>query len=120
MTLHTALVDQIIGQFGEHLDSTSEVSQDAFTLRMQNGLVLQARFASAEEYSIHWHFNNTECRIDTAPLHPGLSSFPNHLHGSDGVVRPDYFTRPGQPPQENLAAVLNAILADPLLHSTGT
>jgi len=119
MTVHTALADQIVTQFGEHLDGAPEISQDALTLRLQNGLMLQARFASAEEYSIHWHFNDTELRIDTAPLHPALSSFPNHLHGPDGVARPDRFTRPGQPPQENLAAVLNAVLSDPLLKSTG-
>ncbi len=119
MTLHTALADLIISEFGEHLDSAPEVSQDALTLRMQNGLVLQARFANTGEYSIHWQVNGAELRIDTAPLHPGLSSFPNHLHGPDGVVRPDCLTRPGQPPQRNLAAVLNAILVDPLLQSTG-
>lgn len=119
MTLHSALADEVIRHFGEYLDDAPLITHDAITFYFQNGLMLQARFAGAGEYSIQWRFGEAELRIDTAPLHPGLSSFPNHLHGPDGSVRPDRLTHPGQSPQENLAAVLNAILADPLLQSTG-
>ena len=117
MTLHVTLADEIISRFGGHLDGAPELGHDAVTFRFQNGLVLQARFASPEEYSLHWQFEEGEWRIDTAPLHPGLASFPRHLHRPDGTVRADPFTHPGRSPQENLAAVLSALLADPRLAS---
>lgn len=117
MTLHATLADEIVSRFGDRLDGAPRLGQDALTLQFQNGLVLQARFASPEEYSIQWRFGEAEQRIDTAPLHPELASFPHHRHGADGAVRPDDLTQPGRAPLENLSAVIGAILSDPLLHS---
>jgi hypothetical protein len=117
MTLHAALAAEIASRFGAHLDGAPRLEQDALTLRFQNGLVLQARFASPEEYSIQWRFGEAEQRIDTAPLHPELASFPQHRHGADGAVRADELTQPGRAPLENLSIVIGAILHDPLLRS---
>lgn len=117
MTLHATLADEIVSRFGGQLDGAPQLGQDALSLHFQNGLVLQVRFASPEEYSIQWRFGEAEWRIDTAPLHPELASFPHHRHGADGTVRPDDLTRPGRPPLENLVAVIGAILSDPLLQS---
>lgn len=114
MTLHAALADEIVSRFGEHLDGAPRLGQDALTLHFQNGMVLQARFASPEEYSIQWRFGEAEWRIDTAPLHPGLSTFPHHLHDSHGKIHPDPLTIPGRSPWDNLRAVLNVVLEKPL------
>jgi len=113
MTLHATLADEIVSRFGEHLDGAPRIGQDALTLHFQNGLVLQARFASPEEYSIQWRAGDTEQRIDTAPLHPELASFPHHRHAADGTAGPDNLTQPGRAPLENLSAVIAAILSDP-------
>lgn len=117
MTLHATLADEIVSRFGEQLDSAPQLGQDALTLHFQNGLVLQARFASPEEYSIQWRIDDMEQRIDTAPLHPELSTFPHHRHGTDGAACPDDLTRPGRSPSENLIAVIGAILPDPKTRS---
>lgn len=114
MTLHATLADEIVSHFGEHLDGAPQLGQDALTLHFQNGLVLQARFASAEEYSIQWRFGEAELRIDTAPLHPELSTFPHHLHDSQGNLHPDPLTVPGRPPRDNIRAVLDIVLKNPL------
>ncbi len=113
MTLHAALADEIVRRFGERLDGAPRLGQDALTLQFQSGLVLQARFASADEYSIKWRFGDAERRIDTAPLHPELSTFPHHLHDSQGKIRPDPLTIPGRSPWDNLRAVLDVILENP-------
>ena len=114
MTLHATLANEIVSRFGEHLDGAPRIGQDALTLHFQNGLALQARFASSEEYSIQWRFGDTEHRIDTAPLHPELATFPHHLHDSQGKTRPDPLTIPGRSPWDNIQAVLNVILENPL------
>jgi hypothetical protein len=118
MSLAARLAEETISRFGKHLTSAPQLTQDALVLELDSGVTLQARFASATEYSIHWRHDTAELRIDTAPLHNGLASFPNHLHTADGSIQADPLTRPGLDPWQNLRAVLQAILSDPRLNRT--
>lgn len=112
MNLHARLAEQVIEEIGARLQGMPSVSHDALTLELDNGIVLQARFAGPGEYSIQWRHGNTEQRIDTAPLHPDLASFPNHRHPSDGPVCADHLTRVDRSPWDNLLAVLKALLGE--------
>lgn len=121
MSLHAELADAIVTLYGQQLLRAPALTHDALTLELDNGVRLQARFASPEEYSIEWEAAGATRRIDTAPLHPGLSTFPNHLHGDAAAPGPDPLTRPGAPPLENLRAVIKAVLEDPgLARHTGS
>ncbi len=113
MTLHAELADRIIDHYGEQLADTPRQNYDALGLSFANGLRVEIRFATPEEYAIRWSSGGAESRIDTAPLHRGLDTFPNHLHCADGEVRADPYTTPGHPPWDNLKAVLDAILTNP-------
>jgi hypothetical protein len=113
--IHLDLAQRVAARFSASLAADPRLSQDALTLRFADGLAVELRFASAQEYSIHWAWGDAELRIDTAPLHPGLASFPNHLHDHEGACRADPLTVPGREPWENLERVLEAVLADPLL-----
>ncbi len=114
MTLHTEFMDRIIEHYGERLADTPKQNYDALNVSFANGLHVEIRFAGAEEYSIKWNTGTAEFQIDTAPLHQGLDTFPNHLHRGDGEVRADPYTTPGDPPWSNVKAVLDAILDNPL------
>lgn len=61
-----------------------------------------------------WRFDEDELRIDTAPLHPELSTFPHHLHDSQGNLHSDLLTVPGRSPWDNIRAVLDVVLKEPL------
>ncbi len=115
MTLHAEFTDEIITRYGEQLADAPQQSYDAVTLTFANGLAVEIRFASADEYSFQWQSAEQAFRIDTSPLHPELATFPNHLHHSNGEMRADLFTTPGNPPWENVKAVLDAVLKNPLL-----
>lgn len=115
MSLPAKLADRAVDRYGERLSGAPRVTHDAVMLELDTGAIVQARFASAEEYSIRWRFGEAEFRIDTAPLHKELSTFPNHLHGPDGAARADTLTVPGREPWENLRAVLDAVLTQPTL-----
>lgn len=106
-----ALGDRVVEAFGERLVATPRLAHDALTLEFEPDLTVQARFAGSAEYSIEWQRGERRFRIDTAPLHRGLTSFPNHFHDADGSVQADPLTRPGAPPWDNLRAVLEMILA---------
>jgi len=115
MTLHLALKEKIEGAYGEALDGGVLLSQDALTLRFTDGVAAEVRFLDAAQYSIQWLWGEALLRIDTAPLHPELATFPNHLHDAEGRVHPDRWTMPDADPWDNLKAVIDALLKDPLL-----
>jgi len=115
--LHDTLKEAIDVQFAETLAEPAELCQDALLVRLHNGVVIELRVASAEEYSIGWRWGDTELRIDTAPLHPQLSTYPNHLHNGEDQLLPDPLTHPGRDPWDNVLAVITALISDPLLQS---
>lgn len=114
--LHNALKEAIDVQFAQAIAEPTERCQDALLVRLGNGVIIELRIANAEEYAITWRWGDAELRIDTAPLHPQLSTYPNHLHGEDQLL-PDPLTHPGRDPWENVSSVITAILGDPLLES---
>lgn len=117
LQIHLALAERVAARFSGKLAADPRLSQDALTLQFADDLALELRFASPEEYAIHWMWGDAELRIDTAPLHRGLATFPNHLHDHEGACRADPLTVPGRNPWENVERVLVAVLSDPLLRS---
>ncbi len=117
MSLHLELKEQIEAVYGEQLPEGVELKQDALLLQFDSGLAVELRFASADEYAISWLWGDAELRIDTAPLHPGLKTQPNHLHDDEGRVLEDPLTQPGAVPWGNVRKVIDAILVDPMLQS---
>jgi hypothetical protein len=55
-----------------------QLSQDAMTLVLKNGVVLTVRYAAADAYSLRWrtslHTDDVEIGIDTAPTHPAAGN----------------------------------------------
>ncbi len=115
--VHNALKEAIDVQFAEAITEPTELCQDALLVRLNNGVVIELRIASAEEYSIGWRWGDSELRIDTAPLHPQLATFPNHLHNGEGQLLPDPLTHPGRDLWDNVHSVIMALIDDPILQS---
>lgn len=101
------------------LEGPVRLHQDALLATLVNGVMLEARFGEAGEYAFDWRWGEAELRIDTAPLHPTLATFPNHLHDDTGTLRADPATDPARSPWDNLRALVEALIADPLLRSRG-
>ena len=118
MSLHLDLAALLDERFGTHLESPVDVKFDALIARLDNGVVLEARIAAPDAYAIAWAWGDAELRIDTAPLHKDLATYPNHLHAADGKLRADPLTHCGDAPIDNLRRVIHAILQDPLLDNT--
>lgn len=124
MSIHAAILDHVARHFGARLQSPPHLTQDALTLTLDNGVVLTVRYAATDAYSLRWHGADgdagVEPGIDTAPTHPELASRPNHLHLADGRVVADPLTRPDANPEDNVAAVIEALLRDPQLQALQT
>lgn len=115
MSLHFELGSAIEAAFRDDLDSPVEQKQDALTVRLKNGVTLDVRYAAADSYSLRWTFGDAESGIDTAPLHRGLATFPNHFHDAGGRVVADPITRLDALPEGNLQRLIRALLDDPML-----
>ncbi|MDO9221883.1 MAG: hypothetical protein Q7T90_12725 [Thiobacillus sp.] len=115
MSLHLELGSAIDAAFGDDLDSPVEQKQDAMIVRLKNGVTLDVRYAAADAYSLRWLYGDAESGIDTAPLHPGLASFPNHFHDAGGRIIADPITRLDASPEQNLLSLIRALLDNPML-----
>lgn len=113
--LHPDLKDALEARCPTALAQPAQLCRDALLLHLVNGVALELRFASANEYAIAWRWGDAQWRIDTAPLHPQLATFPNHLHDSEGGVQADPLTVAGDDVLENAQRVIEALLEDPTL-----
>lgn len=117
MNLHTWIGEQLVTDFGARLADLPRLSHDAVEVRFDTGLVMQIRYPNLDEYSLRWHYRERTLGIDTAPLHPELESFPNHLHDGEGGLRTDRATCPGRPAWDNLQPLITRLLSDPWLEN---
>ncbi len=122
MSLHLELGASVEAAFAHELASPPEQKQDALIVRLKNGVTLNVRYAAPDAYSLRWTCgeSDVESGIDTAPLHHGLATFPNHFHGADGRIVADPVTQAGAPPQDNLHRLIRALLDDPMLGARET
>lgn len=115
MSLHIELADALERQFSGCLQGHVQQNQDALHVRLDNGVALTIRYAAPDSYSLRWSWGELNFGIDTAPLHHGLQTFPNHLHHADGRTLPDPVTQPARAPFDNVAQLIRALLRDPTL-----
>lgn len=117
MSLHLELKEQIATHYAEQLEREPQLLQDALQLQFDTGLAMELRYLNRDEYSLQWAWGDAELRIDTAPLHRGLATFPHHLHDADAGLRPDHVTAPGREPWDNISRLIDRLLQDPLLEA---
>jgi hypothetical protein len=114
--VHLLLKDAVEEHYSDRLAEPVRLAQDALLLAFDNGLLVEARYFSNDEYSINWCWGDSEMRIDTAPVPlEGSASFPHHMHDSHDAVRADPVTCPGIDCWQNFSRLLDRILANPLL-----
>jgi hypothetical protein len=114
MSLHLELQAAIEKEFAARLAAPTQLAQNALLVRLDNGVVLEIRYLDAAHYSLQWLWGDAEARIDTAPLHQTLTSFPNHWHDTEGRLKADPITLPGRAPWSNLRDLILALLEDPI------
>lgn len=107
-TLLQQLALQVELDFGEYLAAPVGQSLDAISVRFQNATHLEARFASADAYSLVWSNGAAETRLDTAPGPDRAAA--SHLHDASGKLLADPLTQPGRAPWDNLRAVILHLL----------
>ncbi len=108
--IHERLVRLLKDEFKTCLAEEPGFFYDGVEVRLKNGFKLTFIYPKEGEYCFSWTLEDREERIDTAPLHRDLKTFPNHYHTGDGEIREDHLTSPEKSPEENLRRVLEALL----------
>ncbi len=115
MSLHIELAAIIDATFSSDLETPAECTQDALIVRLANGVALTVHYAATDAYSLRWISDGRIAGIDTAPLHRDLSTFPNHLHCSNGEIISDPVTSPEARPEVNLTKLVHLLIHNPQL-----
>jgi hypothetical protein len=113
--LHIELKEQIETTFDATQLTSVKLCRDALEVSLANGVELALCIVSPSEYAMNWQWGEAQMRIDTAPLHKGLRTYPNHLHTLDGQAVDDPLTEVGGDPWRNVRALIERLLEQPLL-----
>jgi hypothetical protein len=115
ISVHLLLKEQLEEMYASRFAEPLRLAQDAILMSFDTGLMLEVRFFSSDEFSVHWTWGKAELRMDTAPVHTTLASFPRHVHRHDGRVTEDPVGVYDADPWISLARLLDVLLVDPLL-----
>ncbi len=115
MNLHLELKEKIEAAYGSGPLVSIALKQDALLIELDSGVFVELRYLNPQEYSIGWIWGEAEFRIDTAPLHPQLNTYPNHLHDDSGNILSDPLTSLANEPWDNVQILLDAIIRNPLM-----
>lgn len=115
ISMHLMLKDEVEARYAQQLSEPVRLAQDALLLAFDNGLMVEARCFSKDEYSVGWSWGDAELRIDTAPTQSGLASFPPHLHDDGDKVRAVPASCQGNDCRVNFFRLIDMLLINPLL-----
>ncbi|MHB8232568.1 MAG: toxin-antitoxin system TumE family protein [bacterium] len=97
------LADDINSKFSNVLQSPAEVKSDGLLLQFNDGSRLELHYPNKKEYSFNFLKGGKKLFIiDTAPIHNGLETFPNHVHDFEGKLIKDEITNINNEPVENI------------------
>ena len=79
-----------------------ELHADRVRLILIDGSWIDVRYPVEAKFSFHWQRSNKIYRIDTAPHHKSIKTFPRHIHfGSEENVIEDHVLEENVSPEEN-------------------
>ena len=83
------------------------IYSDKVRLVFIDGSYMDIRYPLDTKYSFHWQRKNEIFRVDTAPHHRELSTYPRHMHmGKEECVIGDTVTRINNTIEENVRCML--------------
>ena len=96
--------------FPDILNETPIIYSDKVRLVFVEGSYMDIRYPVDSKYSFHWQREDEIIRIDTAPHHRNLSTFPRHMHiGKEDYVVEDSVTKIDNTIEENVKCVLEFV-----------
>ncbi len=96
--------------FSDILSEAPIIFSDKVRLVFVDGSYMDIRYPVDSKYSFHWQLEDEIIRIDTAPHHRQLSTYPRHMHiGKEDDVVEDSVTEIDNTIEENVKCVLGFV-----------
>jgi len=96
--------------FPQILKESPIIFTDKVRLVFIDGSYMDIRYPVDSKYSFHWQMKTEIIRIDTAPHHRNISTYPRHMHsGTEENVIEDYLTEISNNMEDNIESVLNFV-----------
>lgn len=96
--------------FSDILSEAPMIYSDKVRLVFIDGSYMDIRYPVDSKYSFHWERESEIIRIDTAPHHRQLSSYPRHMHlGKEENVVEDSITSVNNTIEDNVSGVLSFV-----------
>jgi len=96
--------------------ANAELYADRIRLILIDDSWIEVRYPVLDKFSFHWQRGERIYRIDTAPHHKGITTFPRHIHfGSEDNVLADDVLEANVSPEanfRNFMAWVKAVLSD--------
>jgi len=115
ISVHMMFQERLEEAYANRLTEPVRLAQDSLLLSFDTGLMMEVRYFSKDEFSLHWSWGEAELRLDTAPVHDECKGFPRHLHRDDGTVVEDPVAIVAEDPWDGFSRLLQVLLVDPLL-----
>jgi len=95
-------------EFKDILRQEPLILRDRIRLLLIDESFMDIHYPVNYDYSFHWQREKELYRINTAPDHPEIETFPRHLHaGNEERTVSDTITSLNHTPEENLRKVLS-------------
>lgn len=107
-SIHEKLVELLGDELSSFIEGEPQFLYDGVKAKLKAGPDLQIIYPTEEEYLFSWEQDGLELKIDTAPLHKELPTFPNHFHRGN-EIEADTITSVKNSPEENLKKVIQFI-----------
>ncbi len=96
--------------FPDILSEAPIIYSDKVRLVFVDGSYMDIRYPVDSKYSFHWQFKDEIIRIDTAPHHRQLLTYPRHMHiGKEDCVVEDSITKIDNTIEENVKCILRFV-----------
>lgn len=95
-------------EFKEILTRRPVMTETFLRLYLIDNSFIDIRYPKEDKYSFHWQKGRDSVRINTAPHHPEIPSFPRHIHTKEEISA-DEITDINFSPQENLRRFLEYV-----------
>lgn len=105
------LISLIEEEFLDLLQREPILLETKIRLYLKDGSFIEIRYPLDQDYSFHWQRVDQIFRINTAPDHPDIKTFPRHIH-EGMVVKEDYITDFDLSAEENLRRFLLFVRKD--------
>lgn len=111
LDLLNKLKEIVINEFPDILLKEPEIKGMKLRIFLNDGSIIDIYYPVIGKYSFHWQKKEGFVRLNTAPNHKEIPTFPRHLHKGNEIIE-DIITDLNALPEDNLRRFLKFVVKE--------